>query len=72
LNIADHISEILETIFGLKYLNSLMQTRDPGIFFGHGSGMENIRVWDKHPGSRNAAMINPNHSDLVVVLFAGT
>jgi hypothetical protein len=26
----DHIFESLETIFGLKYLNSLMLIRDPG------------------------------------------
>jgi hypothetical protein len=39
MNNPDHNSESLETIFGLKYLNSLMQIRDPG------SGME------KHPGS---------------------
>jgi hypothetical protein len=44
MNIADHISESLETIFGLKYLNSLMRMRiqDPGIFLplDPGSGME--------------------------------
>ncbi len=28
LNIPDHISECLETIFGLKYLNSLMRIRN--------------------------------------------
>jgi hypothetical protein len=26
----DHISESLETIFGIKYLNSLMRIQDPG------------------------------------------
>ncbi len=30
MNEPDHISESLETIFGLKYLNSLMRIRDPG------------------------------------------
>jgi hypothetical protein len=34
MNNPDHISESLETIFGLKYLNSLMRIGDPG------SGME--------------------------------
>jgi hypothetical protein len=29
-NNLDHISESLKAIFGLKYLNSLMQIRDPG------------------------------------------
>jgi hypothetical protein len=29
-NDPDHISESLETIFGLKYLNSLMRIRDLG------------------------------------------
>jgi hypothetical protein len=39
-----HISESLETIFGLKYFNSLMQIRDAGwkkFEFG---------IRDKHPG----------------------
>jgi hypothetical protein len=30
MNNPDHISESLATIFGLKYLNSLMRIRDPG------------------------------------------
>jgi hypothetical protein len=30
MNNPDHISESLETVFGLKYLNSLMRIRDPG------------------------------------------
>jgi hypothetical protein len=30
MNSQDHISESLETIFGLNYLNSLMRIRDPG------------------------------------------
>ncbi len=40
MNNPDHISESLETIFRLKYLNSLMRIRDLG------SGIR-----DKHPGS---------------------
>jgi hypothetical protein len=57
MNILDNISKSLETIFGLKYLNSLMRfrIRDPEFFqpcirdlgwkkFGSG-------IQDKHPGS---------------------
>ena len=44
MNNPDHISESLEAIFGLKYLNSLMRIRirdlfDPG-----------ARIRDKHSG----------------------
>ncbi len=39
----DHISGSLETIFWLKYLNSVMQIRDPG-WKKSGSGMEKIRI----------------------------
>jgi hypothetical protein len=51
MNAPDHISESLETIFGLKYLNSLMRIRirDPGIFLTLDPGK--IRIWDKHFGS---------------------
>jgi hypothetical protein len=46
MNIPVHITESLETIFGLKYLNSLMwmRIRDQGIFLtlDPGSGMEKI------------------------------
>ncbi len=51
MNNPDHVSESLRNYFlGLKYLNSLMRIRDPGwkIF---GSGMEKIRIRDKHPSS---------------------
>jgi hypothetical protein len=55
MNIRDLISESLETIFWVKDLNSLMrmQIRDPEIFLTlyPGSGMEKIRIRDKHPGS---------------------
>jgi hypothetical protein len=40
MNKANHISESLETIFVLRYLNSLMRIWDPG------SGMEKIRIRD--------------------------
>ncbi len=45
MNNPDHISERLETIFGLKCLNSLMRIRDEMEW------MEKIRIRDKHPGS---------------------
>jgi hypothetical protein len=41
----DHISERLETVFGSKYLNSLMRIRDPE-WKKFGSGIR-----DKQPGS---------------------
>jgi hypothetical protein len=47
MNILDHISESLETIFGLKYLNSLMRMRirireffDPGSGIGDGKNSD--------------------------------
>jgi hypothetical protein len=52
MNILDHISEILETIFWVKYL-FFDGDPDPGIILAldPGSGMEKIRIRDKHPGS---------------------
>ncbi len=52
MKIPQHISESLETIFGLKYLIFLMRMRirdsyDPG------SGMEKTRIRDKHPRIRS-------------------
>ncbi len=45
----DHISESLETIFELKYFNSLMQIRDPESEMAKfGSGMKKIHIRDKH------------------------
>jgi hypothetical protein len=54
MNIPDHISESLETIFGLKYFNSLMRAGS-GIpeSFDPGSGMGKIQIRDKHPGSQH-------------------
>ncbi len=54
LNNPDHIFKNSETIFlfffGLKYLNSLMRIRDPGIRYGDssdpGSRMETVRIRD--------------------------
>ncbi len=40
-----YFRELRNQFFGLKYLNYLMWIQDPG------SGMENIRTRDKHPGS---------------------
>jgi hypothetical protein len=50
LNNPDHISESLETIFWVKILKFFdadpeWKKSDPG------SGMEKIRIQDKHPGS---------------------
>ncbi len=50
MNNPDHISDSLETIFGLKCLNSLMRIRDPR-WKKFGSGMEKIRIRDNHSGS---------------------
>jgi|688.fasta_scaffold1380369_1 hypothetical protein len=50
INNADHISESLETLVGLKYLNSLVRIRDQKIS-DLGSGMEKFKIQDKHPGS---------------------
>ncbi len=52
MNNSDHISEILETVFWVKNLKFF--DADPGsglAKFGAGSGMGNIRIWNKHPGS---------------------
>jgi hypothetical protein len=45
MNNPDHISESLETIFGLKYLNSLTRIRD-GKNSDPESLMEKDRIWD--------------------------
>jgi hypothetical protein len=46
MNNPDHISESLETIFGLKYLNSLMRIRDPGWKkFGSGINLPDPQHW---------------------------
>ncbi len=59
MNNSDHISESLETIFGLKYFNFLMQIRDPESEMAKfGSGMEKIQIRDKHPES---ATLRPEH-----------
>jgi hypothetical protein len=50
MNNPDHISESLETIFWLKILKFFMGITDLG-WKKSGSGMEKIRIWDKHPGS---------------------
>jgi hypothetical protein len=44
MNNPDHISEILETIFWVKLLKFFDQC---------GSGMEKIRIRDKHPGPQH-------------------
>jgi hypothetical protein len=47
MNITDHISEILETIFGLKILKKILLGSGSG---DPGTGMV-IRIRDKHPRS---------------------
>jgi hypothetical protein len=81
MNNPDHISDSLETIFGLKYLNSLMRIRDPRWEKKFGSGMEKFRYGnrDKHPGSatlpetfNNIGFFLPSCTDFIVplVLFS--
>jgi hypothetical protein len=43
-----YFRELRSHCFGLKYLNCLMQIRDPG-WSKFGSGVEKIRIQDKHP-----------------------
>ncbi len=59
MNIPDHISESLKTVFGFKkLLNSLMRIRirDPK-FFDRGSRVEKIRIRDKHLGSATLSIL---------------
>jgi hypothetical protein len=53
MNIPDHISESLQTIFWVKILKFFDADADPGIFLSldPGSGMKKIRIQDKQPGS---------------------
>jgi hypothetical protein len=52
INNSDHISESIETIFGLKYLNSLVRIQEPRWKkFGSEIRDEKIRIRDKHPAS---------------------
>jgi hypothetical protein len=52
MNILDHISKSLETIFWVKILKFFDACGSgSGNLFDPGSGMENIRIWDKHPRS---------------------
>ena len=49
MNIPDHISESLETIFWVKILKFFDADRAPG-WNKFGSGMVKIRIREKHPG----------------------
>jgi hypothetical protein len=53
MNILDHISESLETIFWFKIIKLFDADPDPGSenLVDPGSGMEKIRIREKHPGS---------------------
>ncbi len=48
-----YFRELRNNFFGLKYLNSLIADADPAIFLtlDPGSGMEKVRIRDKHSGS---------------------
>jgi hypothetical protein len=46
MSIPDHISESLKTIIWVKILKFFDADPGSGIFFGHGSGMEKIRIGD--------------------------
>jgi hypothetical protein len=66
MNNPDLISESLETIFVLKYLNSLMRIRDPG-WKKFGSGIR-----DKHPRSGTLIvwlLIDSTPPSLILLLF---
>jgi hypothetical protein len=45
MNSSDYISESLDKFFGLKYFNSFMRIRDPGLK-KFGSGMVKIQIRD--------------------------
>jgi hypothetical protein len=65
MNNPDHISESLETFFRVKILTFIDAIREPGwkkfgSEIGTGSGMEKIRIQDKHPGSATLLFDTPN------------
>jgi hypothetical protein len=49
MKIQDHLSESLETVLGLKLLNSLMRIRDPGD--GNTVFRSGMNIPERHPGS---------------------
>jgi hypothetical protein len=66
MNISDHISENLETIFWVKILKFLDADPDPdpGIFLTRDPGWKKFRsgIRDKHPGSVTPLRIKPSMS----------
>jgi hypothetical protein len=58
MNNPDHISASLETIFWVKILKFFDVDPGSGIFLtlNPGSGLEKIRIRDKHPGSATLAV----------------
>jgi hypothetical protein len=58
-NNPDHTSESLETIFGLKYVNSLMRIRDPG-WKKFGSWIWDWDEKNSDPGS-GINILDPQH-----------
>jgi hypothetical protein len=51
MNIPDHISESLETIFWFKILKFFDADPESGIFLTLDPGWKKILIRDKHPGS---------------------
>jgi hypothetical protein len=66
MNIPDHISESIETIFGVKILKFFDEDADPGIFLtlDPGSVMEKFGsgIRDKHLGSATLANMENYYS----------
>jgi hypothetical protein len=57
MNNPDHISESLETIFGVKILNSLMRIRAPGDGKKSDPGWKKFGIRDKHLGSEHSQQL---------------
>jgi hypothetical protein len=72
MNNPDHISESLDTIFWVKILKFF--SADQG-WKKFGSGMEEIRIRDKHPGSATLVetmhTIAKNHEQSCVCKYLG-
>jgi hypothetical protein len=69
MNILDHISESLETIFWVKILKFFDADADPGSenLIDPGSGMEKIRIW--YPGEQpGSATLEVRYQPIISVL----
>jgi hypothetical protein len=72
MNNSDHISESLETIFGVKILKFF--DADSG-WKEFGSGVETIRIRDKHPGSPTLlepSVVDPDPHGSTLIWILGT